>query len=217
MTTAERGVNENFDVGAIPEHLLIPAADFSASVRTRSPGVSGVISPLQSRPRTGEAFGQFDLILHIHLFVFGGNVILDFIGIFRQWKWISIEALLSGDVLFTLQATQLDDEVAIMVGCHVDLDVDVLTGDVALGDVGLPEFAAGFVIPRLRCGKVVTADAAFAPILFVLDAESTAEDLVVVVVDFIGEAEAPHHVPRRRFHEAAVTIYVMRRNLGNFM
>ena len=47
-----------------------------------------------------------------------------------------------------------------------------------------------------------------------LDPEAAAEDLVVVVVDRVGVAEAPHGVARRRVHHAAVAPDHVQHGLG---
>ena len=92
-----------------------------------------------------------------------------------------------------------------MIRCDVDFNINSLTDDVTFGDDGVAECPARFVIARLRSGEIVAAGAAFPSVLIVLDAVAAAKDLIVVVVDGVGEAEAPHDVSRRRLHEAAVT------------
>lgn len=119
---------------------------------------------------------------------------------------IPIEALLGGLLAGIVVRAEEDLEASVVVGGQLHLDVDLLAGGVISGDDALGVFPASLMGPRRLDVVGVSADAAPAAVLLPLDGVAAAEELVVVVVDGIGVTEAPHGVPGRRIHQAAMSL-----------
>uniref|UniRef100_A0A8W7Q0J2 Uncharacterized protein n=1 Tax=Anopheles coluzzii TaxID=1518534 RepID=A0A8W7Q0J2_ANOCL len=123
-----------------------------------------------------------------------------------QVERVAIEAVLRRLRPRVVVRAEVQLEPAHMVGGQLDLDLQLLAGHVPARHDALAVLAAGLVRPGRPQMVRVAAHATVALVLLPLDRVPAAEQLVVVVVDRVREAEAPHRIAGGRFHQPAVGV-----------
>lgn len=198
------GVRHYTNVRTVPERFRLPTANALRPVVTPAPHVPREVRPLHHTLGAGDVRWQPHPVPEdVLLAGLRRNRVPD-LARPAQIQRVPVEALLGGLVVLVVVRTQKQLEPAHVVRGQLDFHVNLLPGKVPPRDDPPAVLSARFVGLRIPQVVSVPADTALALVLFPLDGVTTAEQLVVVVVDRVGEAEAPHGVPGRWFHQAAM-------------
>lgn len=182
------------------ELTRLATADSLGAIGAGAPHVGRVVGPLEDALGAGDIGRQPDPIPKDVLLLGVARYEESMLPTARNEERIAIEALLGGLLPRIVVGAQIHLEAAIVIGRQLHLHVDLLASCIVTGYNALGILPAGLVRTRRLHMIRIAADAAASAVLLPLHRIAAAEELVVVVVNRIGIAEAPHGIPCRRIH-----------------